>query len=147
VKVIILLALLAAPLAATAAPACNTPSDADIAALFEQWNSALQTGDPTQVAAIYQPDAVLLPTLSNQVRLTTAEREDYFAHFLANKPSGRIISRTLHTRCDSAVDAGVYEFTFAATGEKVQARYSYSWNWDGERWLIGSHHSSVMPQG
>ncbi|EIK95897.1 calcium/calmodulin dependent protein kinase II association-domain-containing protein [Pseudomonas sp. M47T1] len=146
-KAIIVLALLAAPLAVNAKPACNSPSEADVANLFEQWNGALQTRDPAQVAAIYQPDAVLLPTLSNQVRLTTAEREDYFAHFLANQPSGRIVSRTIHSRCDSAVDAGLYEFTFAATGETVRARYSYTWNWDGERWLIGSHHSSVMPQG
>ncbi|MGY4493472.1 SgcJ/EcaC family oxidoreductase [Pseudomonas sp. TE3610] len=143
-KGFILFAALAAPIAAQA---CQPATDADIAALFDRWNAALATGDPAKVAAIYQADAVLLPTQSNQVRLTTAEREDYFAHFLANKPSGRIVSRSIQTRCDSAVDAGIYEFTFAATGEQVQARYSYTWNWDGEQWLIGSHHSSVMPQG
>lgn len=141
------IALLATPLLAHAAPACTSASNADIAGLFDHWNNALQSGDPAQVAATYQPDAVLLPTLSNQVRLTSAERLDYFEHFLASKPSGRIVSRTIQTRCDSALDAGVYEFTFGTTGKQVQARYSYTYNWDGERWLIGSHHSSVMPQG
>ena len=40
----------------------------EITALFDQWNSALQTGDPKQVAALYAADAILLPTVSNQVR-------------------------------------------------------------------------------
>jgi uncharacterized protein (TIGR02246 family) len=45
----------------------------DITVLFEQWNSALQTGDPKQVAALYATDAILLPTVSNQVRHNHAE--------------------------------------------------------------------------
>ena len=40
----------------------------EITALFKQWNSALKTGDPKQVAALYAADAILLPTVSNQVR-------------------------------------------------------------------------------
>lgn len=142
-----LLALLLTPLAVQAAPACKTASQGEITQLFEHWNQALQSGDATQVAATYQENAVLLPTLSNQVRLTPAQRVAYFEHFLAGKPSGEIVSRTIQTGCNHALDAGVYEFTFATTGEKVQARYSYTYHWDGARWLIGSHHSSVMPQG
>jgi uncharacterized protein (TIGR02246 family) len=39
-----------------------------LAGQFDRWNEALQTGDPEAVAALYMPDAVLLPTVSNQVR-------------------------------------------------------------------------------
>lgn len=140
-------ALVALLLTPVAAQACQTASEADAAQLFERWNNALQSGDPGLVAATYQIDAVLLPTLSNQVRLTPAERLEYFQQFLQKRPSGRVISRSVRSQCDSLLDAGVYEFTFAATGETVQARYSYTWDWDGKQWLIGSHHSSLMPQG
>ena len=40
----------------------------ELAAQFDRWNMALQTGDPEKVAALYAPDGVLLPTVSNQVR-------------------------------------------------------------------------------
>ena len=47
--------------------------------------------------------------------------------------------------CNSALDAGVYTFSFG-DGSVVKARYSFTYRWDGQRWLITSHHSSVMPE-
>jgi uncharacterized protein (TIGR02246 family) len=38
-----------------------------IAALFDRWNEALATKDPATVANMYGHDAVLLPTVSNEV--------------------------------------------------------------------------------
>ena len=52
----------------------------EITVLFDQWNSALQTGDPKQVAALYATDAILLPTVSNKVRHNHEEIEDYFGY-------------------------------------------------------------------
>lgn len=40
----------------------------DIIQLFSNWNDAIQTGDPDKVTAMYADNAVLLPTVSNQVR-------------------------------------------------------------------------------
>ena len=54
--------------------------------LFDRWNAALQTGEPKNVAALYETNAILLPTVSNQVRHNHAEIEDYFALFLAKGP-------------------------------------------------------------
>ncbi len=134
------------PLLAQAALPCAPASEAEIAGLFERWNDALRSGDAAQVAATYRTDAVLLPTLSNQVRVTPEQRLDYFRHFVGDRPSGRIVSRSIQTGCDSALDAGIYEFTFAATGKTVLARYSYTYRRDGDGWLISSHHSSLMPE-
>lgn len=39
-----------------------------IASLFDDWNQALATKDPEKVASLYAHDAVLLPTVSNEVR-------------------------------------------------------------------------------
>ena len=58
-------------------------SENEIKALFDEWNTALQTGDPKKVAALYENNAILLPTVSNQVRHNHPEIEDYFVHFLA----------------------------------------------------------------
>ncbi|WPO97985.1 SgcJ/EcaC family oxidoreductase [Pseudomonas sp. HR96] len=126
---------------------CQTASEADIQALFVRWNDSLKTGDPQKVVANYAPVSVLLPTVSNKVRLSAEEKADYFTAFLANQPQGRIDSRSILLGCNSAVDAGLYTFTYGTSGKTVQARYSYSYGWDGAQWLITSHHSSAMPEG
>lgn len=125
---------------------CKSTNEQEISALFDRWNRSLQTGDPHQVVANYAERSVLLPTVSNKPRLTAAEKEDYFHHFLENKPAGRIDSRTIEIGCNSAVDAGLYTFTFGTTGTQVKARYTYTYKWDGTQWLITSHHSSAMPE-
>lgn len=125
---------------------CKTTNDQEIAGLFTRWNNSLQTNDPRKVVANYAAGSVLLPTLSNKPRVTAAEKEDYFTYFLKNRPSGAIDFRKIELGCNSAVDTGLYTFTFGATGAKVQARYTYTYHWDGRQWLITSHHSSAMPE-
>ncbi|MFJ4368277.1 SgcJ/EcaC family oxidoreductase [Streptomyces chartreusis] len=128
------------------------PGKKEIGGLFDQWNSALATGDPEQVADLYAKDAVLLPTVSNKVRADRAGIVDYFEHFLANKPVGTKIETHVNVLDhNSAIDTGVYEFalTDPATGEKstVEARYTYAYEKRGGEWLIVNHHSSKMPEG
>ncbi len=123
------------------------PTDAqEIAALFDRWNQALQTGDPHEVVANYAEPSLLLPTLSNKPRVTATEKEDYFHHFLENQPAGKIDFRIIEIGCNTAVDSGLYTFTFRTTGAQVKARYTYTYKWDGTQWLITSHHSSAMPE-
>ncbi|MEJ8826572.1 SgcJ/EcaC family oxidoreductase [Variovorax humicola] len=125
---------------------CKATSEKEVAALFDRWNQSLQTGDPRKVVDNYADKSVLLPTVSNTPRLNAAQKQDYFEHFLQDKPFGRIDSRTIEIGCNTAVDAGLYTFTFAKTGAVVKARYTYTYRWDGSRWLITSHHSSAMPE-
>ena len=117
-----------------------------IAALFDRWNDTLKSGDPKQVVANYAEESILLPTVSNTPRLTLAEKEDYFVHFLKSQPSGEIDLRQIQISGDLAVDSGLYTFTMGATGAVVKARYTFVYRWDGENWLIISHHSSCMPE-
>lgn len=139
--------------AATAGPEhAKKPSKQQIAGLFDRWNAALQTGDPDKVADLYAKDAVLLPTVSNQVRTNHAEIVDYFEHFLKNKPVGKKV-RTIVNVLDSnsAIDTGVYKFTLTdpKTGAKrvVEARYTYEYEKRHGQWKIVNHHSSAMPEG
>ena len=121
-------------------------TEQEIAALFDRWNQSLQTGDPQKVVANYAERSILLPTVSNKPRLTPAEKADYFHHFLENQPTAEINMRQIEIDGNIAVDSGLYTFYFAKTGDKVRARYSFTYRWDGKQWLIISHHSSAMPE-
>jgi len=140
----------ARPPGGQAGPVCKEANDQEIAALFDRWNASLQTGDPKQVVANYADKSILLPTVSNRPRLTAAEKENYFRHFLDSKPFGKIDLRFVDIGCNMAVDAGLYTFTMGATGQVVPARYSFTYRWfpdlEGGKWLITSHHSSAMPE-
>ena len=125
---------------------CKATTEQEIESLFDRWNQSLQTGDPHNVVANYAERSILLPTVSNKPRLTPAEKEDYFEHFLEDGPSGKIDLRFVEIGCNTAVDAGLYTFTFARTGAVVRARFTYTYRWDGSAWLITSHHSSGMPE-
>lgn len=125
---------------------CHPATKAEIAALFDRWNASLLSLDPHKVVANYATDSILLPTVSNKPRLSAAEKEDYFVHFLHDHPSGKIDMSHIEIDCNVAVDAGLYTFTFAKTGAVVHGRYTYTYRWDGKQWLITSHHSSAMPE-
>lgn len=119
--------------------------DKDIAPLFDEWNSALQTGEPKRVAALYDDGAILLPTVSNKVRHNEDEIVDYFVQFLAKGPKGKIDEQNIRIFGEIAINSGVYTFTFK-DGSVVQARYTFVYRWNAQRWMIVEHHSSQMPE-
>jgi len=121
-------------------------SKKEIASLFDRWNKSLKSGDPDQVVKNYAKNSILLATLANKPRLTVAEKRSYFKFFLINKPSGKINTRKIEVGYDTAVDAGVYTFTFAKTGAVVKARYTFTYRFNKNKWLITCHHSSRMPE-
>lgn len=128
------------------------PSRTEIAALFDDWSSALATGDPDLLAARYAPDAVLLPTASARIRTTHDEIRDYFTHFLRRGPRAAKIRTVISVLGrDSALDCGLYAFTVTdpVTGapETLEARYTYLYERRGGKWLITHHHSSRLPAG
>ena len=120
-------------------------SEKEILSLFDQWNAALQTGEPKKVTELYDHNAILLPTVSNKVRHNHEEIEDYFVHFLAKGPQGEIDEANVRIFGDLAINSGVYTFTFK-DGSVVQARYTYVYQSKGQEWKIIEHHSSAMPE-
>jgi hypothetical protein len=81
--------------------------------LFERWAAAVASGDPEQVAALYAPEAVLIPTLSPRLRSSPGGIADYFQGFLARHPQASVTERHLFSGCDELVDTGLYSFRFA----------------------------------
>jgi len=121
-------------------------SEKEVRALFELWNSALATGDSRIVASRYIKDPVLLATVSDQPRTDFASVKDYFDAFLKKEPQGKIVDGKVTIGDGWASDAGIYEFTMGATGDKVKARYTYNYVQEDGVWKIQHHHSSVMPE-
>lgn len=117
----------------------------DITSLFDEWNSALQTGNPKKVAALYEDTAILLPTMSNEVRHNNGEIEDYFVHFLAKGPEGKIDEMNIRIFGEIAINSGVYTFSFK-DGSTAPARFTFVYRRNGQRWMIVEHHSSAMPE-
>jgi uncharacterized protein (TIGR02246 family) len=118
----------------------------EVTKLFSAWNAALESGDPDRIVALYASNAVLLPTLSNQVRKTHSEIRDYFEKmFMPKNPSGRIVDCRVRVFGDVAVSSGVFAFKFA-DGGVAHVRKSFVYHWNGDEWLIAEHHSSLMPE-
>lgn len=120
-------------------------TEADILSLFEEWNSALATREPEKVVSLYEKNSILLPTVSNQVRHNDEEKIDYFTRFLAKGPKGKINEANVRIFGQLAINSGVYTFAFA-DGSSVEARFTFVYRWDGQRWMIVEHHSSAMPE-
>ena len=121
--------------------------EADVLGLFDQWNTALSTLNPDTVTALYADNAVLLPTVSNQVRHNHDEIRDYFVGFLQKSPQGVVDEFNVNILSDThATNSGVYTFTFG-DGSKVSARFSYLYVASNDGWKILQHHSSAMPEG
>ena len=119
----------------------------DVLGWFDTWNAALAPLDPDQVTALYADNAVLLPTVSNQVRHNPAEIRDYFVGFLQKSPQGVIDESNVNILSEThATNSGVYTFTFG-DGSTVTARFSYLYVASDTGWKILQHHSSAMPEG
>ena len=142
---LIALLLIVAPAAwAAESESCHTLSRAEVEGLFDRWNAALATGDPAQVTALYEDDALLLPTLSGVARTDPDGINDYFRGFLAHAPTGRIDQRVIRSDCNVAIDAGNYSFELDHQGW-VQARYTFVYEYKDGEWKIEHHHSSLLP--
>ena len=119
-----------------------------IRALFDKWNEALQSGDPDQVVALYASDAILLPTLSNDVRHHHTEMHAYFVDFLKRKPFGTINESNIRDLGELAVHSGVYSFNLTTDGQQslAQCRFTFVYRKIDGDWKIIEHHSSLMPE-
>lgn len=117
------------------------------AALFDQWNAALATGDPKKVNALYSSDALLLPTVAAGMFDTPTERTGYFTHFLENNPTGVVTESTSRRLGPSSIEnSGLYTFTMKKTGQVIPARFTFIYEYQHGQWEIVAHHSSRVPE-
>jgi uncharacterized protein (TIGR02246 family) len=149
------------PSVTPAAPATDAPSGeaaaltgeaAAVDATTRQWIDTVTSGKPTvveDVLALYADDAVLLATVSEQIRDTRAELRDYFEFFTAlPNLSAKDYIPTIRVYDDIAINSGYYTFMYEAEPGRiveVPARYTFTYRKIDGKWLIVEHHSSGIP--
>ena len=74
--IFVMTAAITLPVQAKDTRTCTKTSTQEITALFDRWNASLATLDPEKMVALYTPEAVLLPTLSNKPRTNPEEIRD-----------------------------------------------------------------------
>ena len=121
---------------------------AEIAECLKIWGTALETLDSQKVASLYAQDAILLPTVSNEIRKTPAAIIDYFDRFLKKQPKCMVIQQNIRLYDNLAINSGLYTFDLTVDGVAGQAlcRFTFVYRKDDAGWKIIEHHSSYMPE-
>lgn len=132
----------------TPAPGAAPASRDDISALTAAWVDAFNSRDAARIAALYDPQAVLIGTDAKKPVSGTAAIDAYFRQAAAD-PSARVALGEHLARGygDVAVDSGVANFFGVRDGkaELVPARYTFVYRKRGGKWLIVEQHSSRVP--
>ncbi|NIE73530.1 DUF4440 domain-containing protein [Pantoea sp. Ap-967] len=132
----------------------NSYADTELACLagakaaLYRWAETIATRDTDKVLALYAPDAILVPTLSNEVRDCHDSRRNYFENFLANDGlvcDVQVFKKRVSRKLGTVVVGGLYTFAYRDNGELriVPARFLFTFERIDEQWLITGHHSSM----
>lgn len=119
---------------------------------FYNWCAAIgkAKGNPDVVVKFYAPDAILLPTLSEEVLVNEKGGLNAYFKKLTSLPEIKCTPQKLITRVytDTAVNSGLYKFTYKDNGHTmtIPARFTFVYQKYGDEWLINKHHSSKMPK-
>ncbi|WP_273862833.1 DUF4440 domain-containing protein [Pseudomonas sp. LA5] len=116
-------------------------------AALHTWAAPVATREVEAILALYAPDAILVPTLSNELRDCEDSRREYFRNFLANEGlvcDVEIFKKRVGSKLSTVVVGGLYVFHYR-DGEQVisvPARFLFTFEQIDGRWLITGHHSS-----
>lgn len=118
--------------------------------ILKEWMQAVNNGDVEALIALYDADAVLIPTFSNRLLSKPESIRDYLKNFAAAELSIALHEKTLITHfVSNTVHAmhGIYCWRFAIDGELLsfEARFSYVIDLGRPRPIL-HHHSSQIPR-
>jgi hypothetical protein len=119
-------------------------------ALF-RWAEVITSQSIDDVLSLYASDAILVPTLSDEIREREEERRHYFEIFLSNGVQCcdiLIQKKRVSQKLGTVVIGGLYTFEFLLDGVKstVPARFLFTFEEIDGRWLITGHHSSRLSE-
>jgi len=112
---------------------------------IELWATAMNSTNVLNVIELYAPNAILIPSMSSQLKKTVGQIKEYFAEFLARPGFNvEIIEASKQELEDITVESGIYIFSWLVKGKphRVSARFTLVIQSD----RIIQHHSSVAPQ-
>lgn len=114
-----------------------------------KWMEAVSTGRIEDILNLYAPDAILVPTLSNEIVVTEAGRRRYFEFLLSDGGPACTVDHE-ETRIDRGFSTvrigGTYTFCFRRPSgeETVPARFLFTFEKLDGHWRITGHHSSRL---
>lgn len=116
-------------------------------ATLTKWTRAVASGQIEEILGLYAHDAILVPTLSNEIAVTQDGRRRYFEFFLSDGgPTCTVDSETFRSDRNrgTVTIGGIYTFCFPRpTGEEtVPARFLLNIEDLDAGGLITGHHSS-----
>ena len=126
-----------------------TEAEAEIMALLDKWVDALNDHKLETIVAQYASRAVLLPTISSELRIDHDRIRAYFEMLLQMKPKLRVVQSILHHFGGNvAVRSGIYVFTLDrdGTSDNLWARFTFIYHQENGEWKIMTHHSSTLPE-
>lgn len=114
----------------------------------QRWGNALASGNPKQIASLYDKNAYLYATFTNRLH-GPDQITGYFTNLMKKKDL-QVKFTEEHVRVfkDAAVNSGLYVFSFDDNGKivKVPARYTFVFEKEPKGWVIVDHHSSILPE-
>lgn len=119
--------------------------------ILKEWMQAVNGADLEGLMALYDENAVLIPTFSNRLLSKRESLQDYFSKLCGREDlSIALHEKTLHVQAiSSSVYAmhGIYCWRFAIDGELLSFEARFSYVLDLERTApIIQHHSSQIPR-
>jgi uncharacterized protein (TIGR02246 family) len=124
----------------------------EIKAVINQWLSNVNDERLSDVVAMYAPNAILLPTLSDRICVGREEIQQYFIKFLGKEElNGRITKMYVQIADDTAIASGMGVFQYRNESKKnsrqveVDFRYSFVVQKGQDGWHILNHHNSLVP--
>lgn len=119
--------------------------------ILKEWMRAVNGADLEGLLALYDEDAVLIPTFSNRLLSKRESLRDYFGKLCSREDlSIALHEKTLHVQSISGnvyAMHGIYCWRFAIDGELLSFEARFSYVLDLERTApIIQHHSSQIPR-
>ena len=119
-----------------------------------RWARAVGRRVPSEVLALYAPNAVLVPTFSRTILQGVPQLGAYFAEFLARPGLRCRIDNQIVQELSPEIQviSGDYSFSQLDPNRRgkrsiIRARFTFALVWDPVgQWKIATHHSSQRPK-
>lgn len=131
-------------------PAVTAAKDStpDVHAALKDWVAAVESHDAERVVNLYDENSMMLSAFAIHPLTTHKELLDYYKKVVA-EPNVHITVTKEDVRQfgNVAVNTGLYRFHWTQDGEPMDdpARFSFVYVLKDGKWVIISHHSSIVP--
>ncbi len=130
------------------APVAVKAGVSEVDSAIMDWKEAVEGGDAQAIVALYDKNAVMISTFVQNPITNNAALLGYYKKVVSN-PDVRVEIEEEHPRKfgNMAVNTGKYTLSYTQEGEEVvvPARFSFTYQLQGKKWIIVDHHSSAVP--